>query len=54
MIQKIVSKRIELPPIWLVENEEDWNALPKGLPRILAPVAELDFIRTFLEFQALL
>lgn len=54
MIQKIVSKRIELPAIWLVENQEDWDALPKGLPRILAPATELDFIRIFLEFQTLL
>lgn len=54
MIQKIISKKVELPAIWLVENEEDWNALPKGLPRILAPAKELDFIRIYLEFQVLL
>jgi hypothetical protein len=25
MIQKITSKRLELPPIYLVENEDDFN-----------------------------
>lgn len=54
MIQKIISKRVELPSIWLVENQEDWDSLPKGLPRILAPASELDFIRIYLEFQTLL
>lgn len=54
MIQKITSKKLELPPIWLVENEKDWNELPKGLPRILAPKEELAFITIFLEFQVLL
>lgn len=54
MIQKIISKRVELPPIWLVENQEDWDNLPKGLPRILANKSELEFITVFLEFQVLL
>jgi hypothetical protein len=37
----------------LVENQEDWDALPKGLPRILASKEELPFITIFLEFQTL-
>lgn len=53
-IQKIVSKRVELPLIYLVETEADWNELPKGLPRIMAHSSELGFIRTYLEFQVLL
>jgi len=54
MIQKIVSRKLELPPIWLVENQEDWDELPKGLPRILADRKELEFITIYLEFQVLL
>ena len=54
MIQKIESKRVELPPIWLCENEQDDNELPKGLPRIIAPAKELAFIKIFLEFQVLM
>jgi hypothetical protein len=53
MIQKITSKRVELPPIWLVEDQKDWDELPKGIPRILAPKSELPFITLFLEFQVL-
>lgn len=53
MIQKIISKKVELPPIWLVENQEDWDNLPKGLPRILASKDELEFITIYLEFQTL-
>ena len=53
MIQKITSKRVELPPIWLVENQKDWDELPKGIPRILASKSELAFITVFLEFQVL-
>ena len=53
MITKIVSKRVELPPIWLIENEEDFNALPKGLPYIIGKQSELKFITIFLEFQVL-
>jgi hypothetical protein len=53
MIQKITSKRVELPVIYLVENEEDFNTLPKGLPYIIGTESELPFIRTYLEFQVL-
>lgn len=53
MIQKIKSKRVELPPIFLVENEEDFKALPKGLPYIIGKSSELQFITLFLEFQVL-
>jgi hypothetical protein len=53
MITKITSKRVELPAIWLVENQEDWDALPAGLPRIIGTQKELSFIRVFLEFQVL-
>ena len=51
MLQKIVSKRVELPTIYLVENEDDFNMLPKGLPYIIGTQKELSFIRIFLEFQ---
>lgn len=54
MLQKITSKRVELPPIYLVENQEDFNALPKGLPYIVGNKSELSFITIFLEFQVLL
>lgn len=53
MIQRIKSNRIELPPIYLVENEKDWMELPKGLPYIMGKKEELDFITVFLEFQVL-
>jgi hypothetical protein len=54
MIQKIESKRVELPPIYLIENEEDFAQLPTGIPYIVGTVKELDFIRLYLEFQVLL
>lgn len=54
MIQKITSRKVELPPIFLVENEEDFKVLPKGIPYILAPKSELAFITVYLEFQVLL
>jgi hypothetical protein len=53
MIQKIKSKRIDLPTIYLVENEEDFKELPKGLPYIIGKASELSFITVFLEFQVL-
>ena len=53
MIQKIKSRRVELPPIFLVENEEDFKSLPKGLPYIMGKQSELNFITVFLEFQIL-
>lgn len=53
MIQKIVSKKVELPPIFLIENEEDFKQLPKGLPYVIGNQAELGFITLFLEFQVL-
>lgn len=54
MIQKITSKRVELPVVYLVETKEDFDELPKGLPYIIGTKAELGFITTFLEFQVLL
>lgn len=53
MIQKITSKKVDLPPIYLVENEEDFKALPKGIPYIIGNKSELRFITIFLEFQIL-
>lgn len=53
MIKKIVSKKIELPTIYLVETEEDFKELPKGLPYIIGTEKELPFIVTYLEFQVL-
>ena len=53
MIQKIISKKVELPPIYLIENEEDFKQLPLGLPYIIANIEEINFIRIFLEFQIL-
>lgn len=44
---------MELPPIFLIENEEDFKALPKGLPYIIGKSSELKFITIFLEFQVL-
>ena len=54
MITKIESKKVELPLIYLIENEEDFKTLPKGLPYIIGDKSELNFITTFLEFQTLL
>ena len=54
MIQKIVSKKVELPPIFLIENEEDFKQLPKGLPYVIGNQSELEFITLFLEYQVLL
>jgi hypothetical protein len=54
MLQRIVSKKVELPPIYLVENEEDFKQLPKGLPYIFGSSSELRFITIFLEFQVLI
>ena len=45
MIQKITSKRLELPPIYLVENEDDFKELPRGLPYIIGKKEELSFIK---------
>lgn len=53
MIQQIKSRRIELPPVFLVENEDDWKELPKGLPYIIGTKKDLPFITLFLEFQIL-
>jgi hypothetical protein len=53
-IQRITSKKVELPIIYLIENEEDYKTLPRGLPYILANAKELDFIRIFIEYQVLL
>ena len=54
MIQKIKSKRVELPPIYLIEDEEDYKQLPLGIPYIVGSTKELNFITVFLEFQVLL
>jgi len=53
MIKKITSKKVVLPPIYLVENEDDFKELPKGLPYIIAKKEELSFVTIFLEFQVL-
>ena len=53
MIQQIKSNKVELPVIFLIENEEDFKQLPKGLPYIVGSQSELPFIRIFLEFQVL-
>lgn len=53
MITKITSKKVEIPTIFLVENEEDFKNLPKGLPYIIGSKEELSFITVFLEFQVL-
>lgn len=53
MLQKIISKKVELPVIYLVEDEEDFKALPRGLPFIIAPKRDLQFVTIFLEFQTL-
>lgn len=44
---------MELPPIFLVENEDDWKELPKGLPYIIGTKKDLPFITLYLEFQVL-
>lgn len=54
MLQRIISKKVELPPIWLVEDKEDFDKLPKGIPYIIGNKSELSFITIFLEFQILL
>ena len=54
MIQRIKSEKLELPIIYLVENEEDFKTLPKGLPFIVGEKKELTFITIFLEYQVLL
>ena len=53
MIQRITSKKIDLPTIFLIENEEDFKQLPRGLPYIIGNKSELAFITIFLEFQVL-
>lgn len=52
-IQKIVSKKVDLPVIYLIENEGDYKQIPLGIPYILGHQSELPFIRIFLEFQTL-
>jgi len=52
-ITKIISKRVELPVIYLINTEDDFKELPSGLPFIVGDQSELDFIVTFLEFQVL-
>jgi len=54
MIQKILSKKVNLPTIFLVETDEDLKTLPKGIPYIIGKKEELMFITLFLEFQVLL
>jgi hypothetical protein len=54
MLQRIISKKVELPVVYLVENQEDWDNVPKGIPKILADKSELKFITIFLEFQVLI
>ena len=54
MLQKIQSQKIEIPPIYLVETEEDFNELPKGIPYIIGKKEELKFITLYLEWQILL
>jgi len=53
MLTKIVSKKVELPPIWLVETKEDFNSLPRGIPYVIGNKSELKFITIYLEFQVL-
>jgi len=53
MIQKIKSRKIDLPPIYLIENEEDFKELPVGIPYIIGTVEDLPFITIYLEFQVL-
>lgn len=51
---RITSRKVELPVIYLVENEEDFKTLPRGLPYVIGTKKELDFITIFLEYQVLL
>lgn len=53
MIKKIESQIVRLPTVYLIENEEDFKQLPKGLPYIIGKIEELKFIKLFLEFQVL-
>jgi len=53
MITRIKSKKLELPVIFLIENEADFKELPKGLPYIVGKQSDLAFITLFLEFQIL-
>lgn len=53
MIQQITSKKVELPVIFLIEDEADFQQLPKGLPYVIGKQSELPFITLFLEFQVL-
>jgi len=53
MIQQIKSRKLELPKIWLIENEEDYKQLPRGLPFVIGSKKDLPFITLFLEFQVL-
>lgn len=54
MIQKIVSQRVELPAIYLIETKDDYEKLPLGMPYIVGSQADINFIRVFLEYQVLL
>ncbi len=54
MLQLIKSPKIDLPPIYLVENQTDLDQLPKGIPYVIGTQSELKFITIFLEFQVLL
>lgn len=54
MLQLIKSQKIDLPPIYLVENQADLDQLPKGIPYVIGNEKELKFITIFLEFQILL
>ena len=53
MLTKITSRRVQLPPIFLVENEDDFKQLPKGIPYIIGTQKELSFITMYLEFQTI-
>lgn len=54
MLHKIKSDKLEIPPIYLVENEDDFKELPKGIPYIIGKKEELKFITLYLEWQILL
>lgn len=54
MIKQIKSKKVELPVIFLIENEDDWKEMPRGLPYIIGTQEDLPFITLYLEFQTLL
>jgi hypothetical protein len=45
---------VELPPIVLIENNEDLKNKPAGIPYIVGTQKDLAFITVFLEFQILL